>query len=208
MIVCAHRVNTIEDLDGVQSRYGIEFDVREGPHKRLIVTHDPWTCGPTLEEFLPHCRHAFYIVNIKCEGIEHRVLQLLYQHRIQTFFLLDCSFPMIHRLATMGENRLAIRISEYEGIDTAYQMQGRVQWIWIDVFTSLPVDVETCSDLHRMGYKLCLVSPELQRQPQKLDAYKAAVGPYIDMVCTKFTDRWSSETSPPANEESQQPASP
>lgn len=209
MIVCAHRVNTIDELEGVQSRYGIEFDVREGPRNTTIVTHDPWTRGPTLEEFLNHCgRHAFYIVNIKCEGIEHIVLEQLYLRGIQNFFLLDCSFPMIHKLATTGENRLAIRISEYEGLDTAYQMQGRVQWVWIDVFTSLPIDMEICSNLRRMGYKLCLVSPELQRQPQKLDTYKDSIGYYIDMVCTKFTDKWSSETSLPASKESQQLASP
>lgn len=200
MIVCAHRVNTIEDLEGVQSRYGIEFDVREGPRNTVIVTHDPWTRGPTLEEFLKHCgRHAFYIVNIKCEGIEHIVLELLYLRGIQNFFLLDCSFPMIHKLATMGENRMAIRISEYEGIETAYEMQGRVEWIWLDVFSRLPVDVEACSNLKRLGYKLCLVSPELQRQPHKLEEYKQAIGGYVDMVCTKFTEQWTSETSPPAS---------
>lgn len=208
MIVCAHRINTIEELEKVESKYGIEFDVREGPHNGIVVTHDPWTQGPNLDEFLRHCHHAFYIVNIKCEGIEPVVLDLLHRNGIQNFFLLDCSFPMIHKLATMGENRLAIRISEYEGLDTAYQMQGRVQWVWIDVFTSLPIDVERCSNLRRMGYKLCLVSPELQRQPQKLDTYKDSIGYYIDMVCTKFTDKWSSETSLLASKEPQQPAFP
>ena len=199
--MCAHRVNTIDDLEGVQSRYGIEFDVREGPHKTIVVTHDPWTRGPTLDEFLKHCgRHAFYIVNIKCEGIEPAVLELLYHHRIQNFFLLDCSFPMIHKLATMGENRIAIRISEYEGIETAYKMQGRVAWIWLDVFSHLPVDVEACSNLRRLGYKLCLVSPELQRQPCKLEEYKHAIGDFVDMVCTKFTEQWTSETSLQASE--------
>lgn len=200
MIVCSHRINDVEELESVQSRYGIEFDVREGPRNTVVVTHDPWTRGPTLNDFLKHCgRHAFYIVNIKCEGIEPVVLELLYQHRIQNFFLLDCSFPMIHKLATMGENRLAIRVSEYEGIQTAYAMQGRVQWIWLDVFSRLPVDATICSNLRRMGYKLCLVSPELQRQPQKLEEYKQHIGDSVDMVCTKFTKQWTSEASPLAN---------
>lgn len=201
MIVCAHRVNSIEEVEAVHSKYGIEFDVREGPHKTVVVTHDPWTRGPTLEEFLKHCgRHAFYIVNIKCEGIEHTVLELLYRYGISNFFLLDCSFPMIHKLTTMGETRIAIRVSEYEGIETAYQMQGRVEWIWLDVFSRLPVDVEACSNLHRLGYKLCLVSPELQRQQYKLEGYKNQLDGYIDMVCTKFTERWTSETSRQASE--------
>ena len=203
MIVCAHRVNTIEELHAVQSRYGIEFDVREGPCKKLIVTHDPWTIGPTLDEFLQHCRHAFYIVNIKCEGIEHVVLEQLYIHRIQNFFLLDCSFPMIHKLATMGENRLAVRISEYEDMNTAKRMKGRVEWIWMDAFQHLLYDDKYCEELHKLGYKICLVSPELQRQPHKLQQYKEQVGKHIDMVCTKFTEAWTSDASPQASEESQ-----
>jgi hypothetical protein len=208
MLVCSHRINTIDDLKGVQSRFGIEFDVREGPHGKLIVTHDPWTHGPTLDDFLKHCHHAFYIVNIKCEGIEHHVLERLYSHGIHNFFLLDCSFPMIHKLATMGENRLAVRISEYEDMSTARRMQGRVEWIWMDAFQALIYDDEYCAELHQLGYKICLVSPELQKQPHKLETYKTQVGKYIDMVCTKFTEAWSSDVSPPANEESQQTASP
>ena len=197
MIVCKHRINTLEPGD---SSLGIEFDVREGPGGTILVTHDPWTSGPELATFLAAHRHTFYIVNIKCEGIEYEVLRLLKDANIENFFLLDCSFPMIHKLSLKGETRLALRFSEYEEF---HRMQGRAQWVWIDVFSRIPLGPKDCDELHALGYKLCLVSPELQQQPEKLEVYKQLLEGHLDMVCTKFPEKWSSDTSQPASVELQ-----
>lgn len=197
MIVCKHRINTLEPGD---SSLGIEFDVREGPGGTILVTHDPWTSGPELATFLAAHRHTFYIVNIKCEGIEYEVLRLLKDANIENFFLLDCSFPMIHKLSLKGETRLALRFSEYEEFR---RMQGRAQWVWVDVFSRIPLGPKDCDELHALGYKLCLVSPELQQQPEKLETYKQVLEGHLDMVCTKFPEKWSSDTSQPASAELQ-----
>ena len=197
MIVCKHRVNTLEPGD---SSLGIEFDVREGPGGTILVTHDPWTSGPELSAFLAVHRHTFYIVNIKCEGIEYEVLRLLKDANIENFFLLDCSFPMIHKLSLKGETRLALRFSEYEEFR---RMQGRAQWVWVDVFSRIPLGPKDCDELHALGYKLCLVSPELQQQPEKLETYKQVLEGHLDMVCTKFPEKWSSDTSQLASVELQ-----
>ena len=197
MIVCKHRVNTLDPTD---SSLGIEFDVREGPGGTILVTHDPWTSGPELSAFLAVHRHTFYIVNIKCEGIEYEVLRLLKDANIENFFLLDCSFPMIHKLSLKGETRLALRFSEYEEFR---RMQGRAQWVWVDVFSRIPLGPKDCDELHALGYKLCLVSPELQQQPEKLEVYKQLLEGHLDMVCTKFPEKWSSDTSQPASVELQ-----
>jgi hypothetical protein len=201
MIVCKHRVNTLEPGD---SSLGIEFDVREGPGGTILVTHDPWTSGPELATFLAAHRHTFYIVNIKCEGIEYEVLRLLKDANIENFFLLDCSFPMIHKLSLKGETRLALRFSEYEEFR---RMQGRAQWVWVDVFSRIPLGPKDCAELHALGYKLCLVSPELQQQPEKLETYKQLLEGHLDMVCTKFPEKWSSDTSQLASAELQPPPS-
>ena len=181
-------MNTLSALAATPSHLGIEFDVRESPIGPL-VTHDPWTDGVPLGEFLRHCDHAFYIVNIKCEGIEFEVLDLLKTFDIDNFFLLDCSFPMIVRLARQGERRIAVRVSEYESKDTALSLKGLVEWVWVDVFTKIPAD---CLDLRQAGFKLCFVSPELQGRPQDIWEYKKAVGDQMDMVCTKVPIAWSS----------------
>jgi hypothetical protein len=190
----------VNTLDPGDSTLGIEFDVREGAGGTIIVTHDPWTSGPELTTFLAAQRHTFYIVNIKCEGIEYEVLRLLKDANIENFFLLDCSFPMIHKLSLKGETRLALRFSEYEEFR---RMQGRAQWVWIDVFSRVPLGPKDCDELHALGYKLCLVSPELQQQPEKLETYKQLLEGHLDMVCTKFPEKWSSDTSQPASVELQ-----
>ena len=191
MQIVTHRVNTLTALKGVPSHLGIEFDVRESPEGPL-VTHDPWTTGVLLQEFLKHCDHAFYIVNIKSEGIEGEVLDLLDTYAIQDFFLLDCSFPMLVRLAKKGERRLAVRVSEYESIETALSLAGKVQWVWVDCFSRIPVTPSECHALRASGFKLCLVSPELQGRSMDLDAYRAEIGAEMDMVCTKIPSAWSS----------------
>ena len=187
----AHRVNTLTALKEVPSHLGIEFDVRESPEGSL-VTHDPWTPGVLLQEFLKHCNHAFYIVNIKSEGIEFEVLDLLATYNIENFFLLDCSFPMLVRLARQGESRIAVRVSEFESIQTALSLAGKVQWVWVDVFTKVPVTPLECLTLKQAGFKLCLVSPELQGRLVDLPAYRAEIGAEMDMVCTKVPSAWSS----------------
>lgn len=186
MLVVRHRVNTLERIN---PELGIEFDVRESS-LGIIVTHDPWTSGPSLNDFLEAQRgRPFYIVNIKCEGIEHRVLDCLYRHGIANFFLLDCSFPSIVKLSSNGESRLAIRRSEYEEIPMS--LCGKVQWIWIDCFSKIPVSKEECQLLRTNGFKLCFVSPELHGRPNDLLEYGTEMTGSVDMVCTKFPNAWT-----------------
>lgn len=202
MLVVRHRVNTLERIN---PELGIEFDVRESS-LGIAVTHDPWTPGPSLNEFLEAQKgRPFYIVNIKCEGIECRVLDCLSRHGITNFFLLDCSFPSIVKLSSNGETRLAIRRSEYEEIPTS--LYGKVRWVWIDCFSKIPVSHEECQMLRANGFKLCFVSPELHGRPNDLLDYGIQMAGCVDMVCTKFPTAWSdfSEIFRLANGEPRQP---
>lgn len=189
-------MNTLEELARVPSHLGIEFDVREGTFAP-VVAHDPWTSAVPLSTFLDACHHAFYIVNIKCEGIEPEVLRQLRLRKLEDFFLLDCSFPSLVRLSAQGERRLAVRVSEFESIETARSLRGRVDWIWVDCFTRLPLLAETCDALRAEGFKLCLVSPELQGQPERRMSYWAALKDHVDAVCTKVWTAHETTAEPP-----------
>jgi hypothetical protein len=195
MQVVRHRVNTIEQLQDTPSHYGIEFDVREGPNG-IVVTHDPWTSSVDFRTFLEHCHHAFYIVNVKCEGIEPAILEILRSFQIENFFLLDCSFPMIVKLGRLGERRVAVRLSEYESIETVFALANVVQWVWVDVFHRIPVTPEDCQRLRALGFRLCFVSPELQGRPQDIAEYKECIGHWMDMVCTKVPTAWQDASFP------------
>jgi len=167
---------------------GIEFDLRDSAGI-LVVVHDALTPGQPFCEFLTFCDPSkFYIVNIKCEGIEAAAISLLEARGIRNFFLLDCSIPAMIRLGKAGEKRLAVRFSEYESLQTVECMKSFVSWVWIDTFTRLPITADILETFKRHGLKTCLVSPELQQQPERIEEYIADMksqGLTIDAVCTK-----------------------
>ena len=48
-------------------------------------------------------------------------------------------------------------------------MTGRIKWIWVDCFNKLPINKDIYKVLKKNGFMLCLVSPELQNQNEKLE---------------------------------------
>lgn len=184
----AHRINTIRELKELPEEYGAEMDLRDNLSGRIYIQHHPFVDGEDFEEYLEAYHHGTMILNIKSERIEYRILELLEKYRICNYFFLDCSFPMIRQLCEMGEHRIALRVSEYEGMDTVRNMAGCAEWVWLDCFSKIPVSYENYLELKQMGYKLCFVSPELQGQPEKISVYKeklAKDGIVPDAVCTK-----------------------
>ena len=113
MRLIAHRINSVKELAALDPTCPIEFDVRDSGG-RILVTHDPFTVGDDFEDFAPYLRGRFSIVNIKSEGIEWKVLEILRAQDVHDFFLLDCSVPMMNKLAQAGERRFAVLFSEYE----------------------------------------------------------------------------------------------
>lgn len=183
----AHRVNTLAELRSLPRKYGAEIDLRDRG-ERLILQHDPFKDGEDFELFLNAYRHGTMILNVKSERIEYRVLDLLKKQGIEDYFFLDSSFPMIHALSGEGETRIALRYSEYEGLDTVLAMKGRVNWVWVDCFTKLPLDRHACDVLRENNFRICLVSPELQGREDDIIHYRDAItkmGISLDAVCTK-----------------------
>ena len=111
------------------------------------------------------------------------------EHGKDDFFFLDQSFPFLVKTAKAGERRCAIRVSEYELVNTALSMAGMIDWVWVDCFTRLALSTDDASRLRRAGFRLCLVSPELQGRDRSeiatMKAHVAGLGIYFDAVCTK-----------------------
>jgi len=190
----AHRVNTIKELLKTPVEYGVEIDLRDYGD-RLILQHDPFKKGEDFEEYLKHYNHGTIILNIKSEGIEYKVLELLKKYTVNNYFFLDSSFPMINSLCSKGEKNIALRFSEFEGIDTIDLMSKKIDWIWVDCFSKLPITGQNYKFFKDHNYKLCLVSPELQNQDLKIDSYKRYLeqeGIIFDAICSKLhnLNRW------------------
>ena len=184
----AHRVNTVDELKNIPTECGVEVDLRDYSDK-LVLQHEPFKSGEDFKEYLKHYHHGTMILNIKSERIEHRVLELINKYKIIDYFLLDSSFPMIYSLSKEGERNIAVRYSEYEGLDTVLMLKGKVEWVWVDCFTELPIDYKNYRILKEAGFKLCLVSPELQNRVCDIEKYKDYLDKEkieFDAVCSKI----------------------
>lgn len=184
----AHRINTVQELQSVPKDFGVEVDLRDYGNQ-LILQHDPFKDGERFSEFLKYYRNQTLILNIKSERIEWETLKLIKKFRIQKYFFLDSSLPMIVRLIKEGEKNIAVRFSEYEKIDTVLSFKKKVQWVWVDCFSKFPLDRKIYQMLKKAGFKLCLVSPELQGREKDIPAYKQFLikeGIKFDAVCAKL----------------------
>ena len=192
MFYIAHSKNTVEELIATPNEYGIEMDIRSSGQK-LICQHDPFGAGVSFDEWIKHYHHKILVLNIKEEGIEYRVKDIVEKQGIKDYFFLDLSFPFLVKMLNTGEKRVAVRFSEFEALETVLALAGRAEWVWIDCFTRLPLDDDKFSKLKQAGFKLCLVSPELQNRKKDLTDYKSYIikkGWDFDAVCTKFPELW------------------
>jgi hypothetical protein len=190
----AHRRNTIELLRNTPTHYGVEVDIRSDKDQ-LIIHHDPYVAGESFEHWLQEYHHGTLILNVKEEGLESRLITLMQQYKIDDYFFLDQSFPFLIKWSKQGERRCAVRISEFESVETALSLQGKIDWIWVDCFTHFALTQNEAAQLKTAGFKLCLVSPELQGRSAETEIPKLRellLERHIsaDAVCTKFPSLW------------------
>ncbi|QKM64036.1 hypothetical protein DCO17_01595 [Polynucleobacter tropicus] len=190
----SHRRNSIEELKATQTDYGVEVDIRSD-NGRLVIHHDPFASGDDFEEWIKHYQHGTLILNVKEEGLEERLINLMKQRGITDYFFLDQSFPFLIKWSKLGERRCAVRVSEFESIETALTLAGKIDWVWVDCFTKFPLSGQDAKHLQAAGLKLCLVSPELQGRPAETaipELAKLLVERQItaDAICTKKPEIW------------------
>ncbi|ABM72611.1 Hypothetical protein P9515_14041 [Prochlorococcus marinus str. MIT 9515] len=193
MEIIAHRINTINQLKDLNNNFGVEVDIRSN-EKNLIIGHDPFSNYINLKDWLSFYNHGTLILNVKENGLEEELIKIMKSFRKENFFILDQSFPYIIKTIENGEKRCAIRLSEYESINTVLSLKDKLNWVWIDFFTKFPVNFEIYKILKEHNFKLCFVSPELQgHQHSKcldLKNYIQFNQMYFDAVCTKKVKFW------------------
>lgn len=191
-----HRINTIKELNSISEECGIEFDVRDSEND-IIVQHDPFSSSEKtiFNDFIKNIKNNFLIINVKSEGIEEKIMSLLKGKNKENFFFLDCSFPIINKYSKQGIKNFALRYSEFEGMDTLINMKGLVDWVWIDCFSKFVLNYNTYIKIRELGYKICIVGPDLQQRPDDISIYSSYMrrnNIFVDMICTKKhnIDKW------------------
>ncbi len=200
MRLIAHRRNTLAELIATPRQYGVEVDIRSYGD-RLIIHHDPFVLGESFETWLAAYRHGTLILNVKEEGLETRLIDLMQSAGIEDYFFLDQSFPFLIKHSRLGEHRCAVRVSEFESIETALTLASKVVWVWVDCFTQFPLSGDDAGKLQEAGFKLCLVSPELQGRDAEIEIAQLAGllqkrNIRAEAVCTKRPDLWEKFAKP------------
>ena len=200
MKLITHRRNAISELVATPEKYGVEVDIRSYGDK-LVIHHDPFIEGESFDAWISAYQHDTLILNVKEEGLENRLISLMQKYGIDDYFFLDQSFPFLVKWAKAGEHRCAVRVSEFESIDTALTLAGKVDWVWVDCFTKFPLSEEDAVRLKNAGFKLCLVSPELQGRNAEIEipalvSLLRARNIESDAVCTKRPDLWEKMAIP------------
>tara|TARA_X000000950_G_scaffold155782_1_gene190987 strand:- start:18445 stop:19074 length:630 start_codon:yes stop_codon:yes gene_type:complete len=209
MNIIKHRINKSQELSCLKKVWGIEIDVRYHEND-LILCHDPFyhhvnNCDK-LEDFLANwVNNGTIILNLKSEGIEDRCISLMAKFNITNWFFLDMSMPYLVNYANLAKSNkvknfstenLSVRFSDKEPIEYALSFSKKVRWVWVDHFDYFPLDSRSYSKLREANFKICLVSPDIQKSSRITinDVRDACKDMEIEAICTKSPTMWSSKT--------------
>jgi hypothetical protein len=161
--------NTLAALERAgHSGYGVETDIRDCDGE-LIISHDMPTCmnSLSLEVFLNSYiatgKNGLLALNIKSDGLQHKLRDLLARFGVENYFVFDMSVP-----DTLGYIRTGIpfaaRLSEYED---GHWLRGHSNTVWLDAFEDEWYSRDFINSLLESGKRVCVVSPELHKRPHK-----------------------------------------
>lgn len=187
-----HRVNQIEKLQDHLVSWGAEIDLRSDvtEPKKIHLSHDAWVKGDDFEKWLEVFKskkiQGTLILNTKEDGLEERCLELMTAKSLDNFFFLDTTIPTLVHLGKKYKKYFAVRYSSYENLELCVALKEHATWAWVDCFNRQPVTVAEVLALKQAGFKVCLVSPELQggQQSDKMN-FKDLIA-VSDAICTKF----------------------
>ena len=193
MEIISHRINTIESLKDTPFEFGVEIDIRTYGNK-LILAHEPFYEGTDFLKWIKYYNHGTLILNVKEEGLENFIIKIMKERNIKDFFFLDQSLPFMIKTTKFGERRSAVRLSEYESIETVLKFSGSLDWVWVDCFNNFSISKAQYKMLKENGFKLCLVSPELQgHNKSMINQFKEIMQQekiFFDAICTKYSKMW------------------
>ena len=186
MEVIVHRINNLSKLIKIPKNFGVEIDVRDFKDK-LILSHDPFKNGESLDTFLKNYNHGTLIINVKSEYIEFEILKLLNKYKIKKYFFLDSSYPVLIKLNNLKYKNFAIRVSDYESIENIYQFRKNVKCIWLEIFSKINIKKKDIEFIKKNKINICLVSPELHNKTNYSSIIKILTKNKINIhyVCAK-----------------------
>jgi len=177
-----------------ESGYGTETDIRD-LDGTIVISHDMPTSSSmpmTLDSFL--ALYTMYApktlaLNVKADGLQEPVTQLLNKHSIENYVLFDMSIPDLIQTSKAGL-KFVTRLSEYE---LEMPFDSLSSGVWVDEFNESWVTSETIFKLSQTQSRVFIVSGELHgrdHMPQWLGMKKNSIHELNNIVlCTDFPRR-------------------
>ncbi len=194
MIIIRHRINSVQELRLIPKHQGVEIDLRLSANG-IYLQHDAKSEGELFKEWVKEYSHKIIILNVKEDGLENQILEILKDNQIENFFFLDQPAPSLFRSAAKG-TPIAYRTSDLEGIP--FITNAESNWLWIDSFSGDWSHLESAILFaEQAALKTCLVSPELQGRSNILEIQEIIrtllkMNSQLTAVCTKVQANWES----------------
>ena len=172
--------------------FGTELDLRDLNHK-LVVSHDPPRRDVLVAEemFEIHRRlnpTLTLALNIKSDGIQRLLLDVIQQFEVQDCFVFDMSVPdSIHWI------RAGVPFfTRHSDVEEQPALYSHASGVWLDAFNSDWWDADVVSRHVRAGKRVCIVSPELHSREHRrvwdLLAKSSAAKSEQVMLCTDYPE--------------------
>lgn len=172
--------------------FGVETDIRDH-NTELVVSHDMADDNCLLvdtffESYTEINSNLPLAINIKADGLQEKLKNLLNKFNVENYFVFDMSVPdgllyLRHGL------KVFTRQSEYEKEPSFY---GEACGVWLDEFKDHWINEQVILSHIQDNKKICIVSPDLHKRDylKEWEEYK-----YIEqkfglnlMICTDYPE--------------------
>jgi glycerophosphoryl diester phosphodiesterase len=174
-------------LRAFEAGYGIETDVRDHDGS-LVVAHDPpkgtghipfeWV----IEQFAKADQPGWLAINIKADGLQDPLNDMLRFHCIDRAFVFDMAVP-----DALGYLRRGFQCFTRESeVEPEPSFLEDASGVWIDCFRSDWITEDSIRKHTQRGRKVALVSPELHGRPHRAawESWRASRLEQELMLCT------------------------
>ncbi len=174
--------------------FGTETDIRDYKGK-LVISHDIADKNSILVKEFFNIYNKYdntlpLALNIKADGLQVKLKELLNQYNISNYFVFDMSVPDGIQYLKQDIKSFT-RESEYEKEPSFY---GEACGIWLDEFKGHWISKETIKKHVDNNKQICIVSPDLHKREYKKEwqHYKdieKELGVNHIMICTDFPEK-------------------
>lgn len=173
--------------------FGTETDIRDY-NGELVISHDipDEKCITVIKMFEIYNKYDNTLplaLNIKADGLQVKLKELLIEYKINNYFVFDMSVP--DGLGYLKQNIKAFtRESEYETIPSFYDESSGV---WLDEFQGHWITKETIEKHLKNNKQICIVSPDLHKRSyskewQHYKDIEKELGIDNLMICTDYPE--------------------